>query len=375
MTDDFPPLWLPAWERIRALPAGGTILLLGGTDTGKTTFAAAIASRLAETHERIAVVDADIGQSEIGPPGTVGTAWARYDAAKLSDLKPAATFFVGAFSGSTLTLELATATHRAVSHARTRNADRIIVDTSGYVSGPTARQLKCAKASLIQPDLILAFGADGNHDVADLAQAMRSVCRTGRSCGAEIIAVPVADGVQKKPRAMRTTRRQTRLAAYFGDKPADIVVPLDTVQTLGATLGTGATLAPHLANWVADALGLPVVHGEIAGDVLTLFTDGAATPDWSSHIGAVSAHFEVRTVRVVSFPALAGVLVGLHDDTGHLFALGRLAGFDEQGVGVVLTVPGGASVAAKENTRLLVFGRVRTGASGATISELKPGEL
>ncbi|MBC8141939.1 MAG: hypothetical protein H7Y38_10915 [Armatimonadetes bacterium] len=362
-------VWETVFERIASFPTGATVLLLGGTDTGKTTFAATAGSRLAETNERVAVVDADIGQSEIAPPGTVGVAWAREDAAKLSDLKPAAAFFVGAFSASALPLEHATATHRAVLHARARDANRILVDTSGFVTGPTARSLKCAKASLIQPDLILAFGADVNRELSDLANEMRSVC------GAEIVAVPVAEGVQKKPTAMRSTRRQTRLAAYFGDKPTDVVVPLDVVQTLGATIGTGAKIAPHLADWVADALNLPVVHGEIAGDVLTLFLSGAATPGYESGIGAVSAHFGVRTVRVVSLSSHAGVLIGLSDDTGRLFALGRFAGFDENAVGIIVTVPGGATVAAKENTRLITFGRVRTGASGATVSQLKPGEL
>ena len=369
MISDFSPAWNNAWERVASLPIGGTVLLLGGTDTGKTTFAASLAAHLSETSERIAVVDADIGQSEIAPPGTVGVAWAREDAAKLSDLKPAATFFVGAFSASTLPLEHAAATHHAVRHARTRNAARILVDTTGYVTGPTARRLKCAKASLIQPDLILAFGADTNAELTALAQAMRGIC------GAETLAVPVAGGVQKKPTAMRTTRRQTRLAAYFGDKPTEVVVPLDTVQTLGATLGTGTRIAPHLALWVADALHLPVVHGEIAGEVLTLFLAGAATPGWEAGIGAITAHFGVRTLRVVSLASHIGVLVGLHDDTGRLFALGRYAGFDDEAVGIAVTVPGGAAISAKEDTRLVAFGRVRIGASGATIAELKPNEL
>ena len=181
MTSDFPAQWDEAWERIAALPAGGTILLLGGTDSGKTTFAAAVASRLAADSERIAVVDADIGQSEIGPPGTVAVAWARDDAAKLSDLKPAGTFFVGAFSASTLPLEHAAATHHAVRHARVRNADRILIDTSGYVTGPTARSLKCAKASLVLPDLLLAFGADTNTELAALSEAMVAPNRAGSS--------------------------------------------------------------------------------------------------------------------------------------------------------------------------------------------------
>lgn len=361
--------WYPAAERIQLLPVGATVLLLGGTDTGKTTFAALMARTLARDSERIAVIDADIGQSEIAPPGTVGIAWARSDAERLSELKPAGTFFVGSFSASTLPLEHATATLQAVRHARERNAERILVDTTGYVTGPTARRLKSAKAALIQPALILAFGADTNSELLALARTASAVC------GAELIAVPVPEGVQKKPTAQRTTRRQTRLAAYFGEKPTTVTVPLDKLVTLGATLGTGTVIPPHLAQWAGEALHLPVVHGEMAGDVLTLFLGGIARPGWESLSGAVSDHFKARTVRAVSLAAHVGVLVGLHDDTGRLFALGRYAGFDEESVGIVVTVPHGAASHARERTRLLAFGRVRTDERGGTIAELKPNEL
>ena len=51
----------------------GICLLLGAADTGKTTLAAALAKHAALSRP-IGIVDADIGQSHIGPPATVG--WA-----------------------------------------------------------------------------------------------------------------------------------------------------------------------------------------------------------------------------------------------------------------------------------------------------------
>ena len=80
-------------------------------------------------------------------------------------------------------------------------------------------------------------------------------------------------------------------------------------------------------------------------------------------------------MQVVSLPAHQGVLVGLHDDTGRLFALGRYDGFDREAVGVRVTVPRGAAASARERSRLLAFGRVRTDERGGTIAEMKPNEL
>jgi len=47
----------------------GKVLLLGAADTGKTTLMGALVERLARRRPT-AVVDADIGQSHIGPPTT-----------------------------------------------------------------------------------------------------------------------------------------------------------------------------------------------------------------------------------------------------------------------------------------------------------------
>jgi hypothetical protein len=63
-------------------PGKGPWLFLGAPDTGKTTLIEALAVRLANDHT-VAIVDADIGQSHIGPPTTVG--WAKLTADR-SDL-------------------------------------------------------------------------------------------------------------------------------------------------------------------------------------------------------------------------------------------------------------------------------------------------
>ena len=49
----------------------GLCLLLGAADTGKTTLASALAETAA-AKSSVAMVDADIGQSHIGPPSAVG---------------------------------------------------------------------------------------------------------------------------------------------------------------------------------------------------------------------------------------------------------------------------------------------------------------
>src|SRR5689334_12910861 len=88
------------WESTLAaiVEMGGSTLIMGGIDAGKTTFTRLLVNRLVERGRRIGVIDADLGQSEIGPPACVGLALVDAPIAALSDAVPHALAFVGATS-------------------------------------------------------------------------------------------------------------------------------------------------------------------------------------------------------------------------------------------------------------------------------------
>jgi polynucleotide 5'-hydroxyl-kinase GRC3/NOL9 len=254
----------------------------------------------------VAVVDADVGQSEIGPPGTVGVAWADANVARLHELKVAARFFVGAFAPVGVALEHAVATGQAAAWVRANGARRVLIDTTGFVAGPTARRLKLAKAQLIQPALVLGFGPpDGSKVVDRELDGLLAV--VGASVGASVLVLPTPASVGRKSQTLRATRRMTRLGKTL-DGAREIVLPLDSVATVGATLNTGEPIAPHLVRWAAQALRLPVVYGERLSGVLSLFAGGPARPGWENSVAPVAEHFGARTVRVLSLANQAGLL-------------------------------------------------------------------
>ena len=65
-----PNEWQDHIDDVKASP--GTVVVVGAIDVGKTTFCALLASQGVEAGIPTAVVDADMGQSEIGPPTTIG---------------------------------------------------------------------------------------------------------------------------------------------------------------------------------------------------------------------------------------------------------------------------------------------------------------
>jgi len=97
--------WL---DLVKRLPAAGRIVVVGCCDTGKTTLCRWLLSKLpSEAHP--ALVDADTGQSQVGPPGCV--AW------RFAGTNEHQFFFVGDTTPATAPATTLAATGRAVGAA------------------------------------------------------------------------------------------------------------------------------------------------------------------------------------------------------------------------------------------------------------------
>lgn len=136
---------------------GVAILILGATDTGKSTLANFLTLNLCRRGLKVALVDADIGQSSLGPPTTIGLAVFKSDPDWEVVLSPPEIFFVGSTTPEghfPLCLE---GIKRMVGKALSYATDLILVDTTGFVSGEGGKELKRRKIDLISPRFILAL--------------------------------------------------------------------------------------------------------------------------------------------------------------------------------------------------------------------------
>lgn len=134
-----------------------TVMLIGAMDTGKTTMARRIARRASAHGRLVAIIDADVDNSSIGPPTCVGLRFIR-EPANLDELAVAdALHFVGSTSPARLVLQQVIATASLVEYARHKGADLVIIDTTPAVSGVTGETLKYHKMELCRPDRVVAL--------------------------------------------------------------------------------------------------------------------------------------------------------------------------------------------------------------------------
>lgn len=187
----------------------GTIVLLGGIDTGKTSFGLQLIEAALNHGLSTAFVDADIGQSTIGPPGCVGLKFLNgiehLDRTKLGAADELA--FVGSASPPGHLLPLVAGAGRLVANAREAGAELIVVDTTGFISGVQAEILKYHKLQLVRPDAVIGFQRGQELDPL--------VGVVGRFLAADVTALKVHPAVKERSAEERLAYREARFADYF----------------------------------------------------------------------------------------------------------------------------------------------------------------
>ena len=195
------------YEKLLAEP--GVVMLLGGMDTGKTTFGVELLRRATEAGIPAALVDADVVQSTVGPPTTVGMKLcASLDSFTREALRPAdALGFVGALVPKGHLLPLVTNTAKLVWRAQALGCRLVVVDTTSLVSGIYGQTVKFFKMDLIHPQVVVAFERGGELEpIVGIAQ---------RFTPAEVIELPVSSAVEPRSVDERISYREEQFSAYF----------------------------------------------------------------------------------------------------------------------------------------------------------------
>jgi len=141
--------WLQLLEDLQQAPR--RVMIVGPTDSGKTTLARWLGERLAAVAPT-GMVDADVGQSQIGPPATVG--W------RLAGSEHEHCYFVGDVSPASRPATALSALLRAVRDAEAAGAAYTVIDTTGYIEGDGAVAFKTAKVEMLAPLDVLVIGDD-----------------------------------------------------------------------------------------------------------------------------------------------------------------------------------------------------------------------
>ena len=352
---DVPPSWAPAQQAARG---AGLVLVLGASDSGKSTLTAVLANAAVAANRATALVDSDVGQSSIGPPTCVSMARVREPVAALSQLNAEALDFVGTPSPAGHLLGFVTSAQAMVRAARGTGAETILVDTTGLIQGPLGRTLKGSKIRLLDPDLVIAVQVED--EVEHLLAPYRASARP------HVLRLAASRKARSRSREQRAANRQRAFASYFrGGR----VIALDwkRLPMENTAWTTGEVLPGHLRAHAEAVLGCEILHAEQGSDGFFLITAGRADrfglQELKDSYGA--------STRAVELGLLQNLLVGLLGSRGETRALGILEQLDfrAQRVAVFAPVPEVESICG------IRLGAIQISRDGTQLAWLEPGDL
>lgn len=335
--------------------ARGTVCVLGATDTGKTTLCSYLLRALCDRGLRVAYLDADLGQSTLGPPATLSLAIysGSSPALPLYGILPHRMVFIGATSPEGHLLATTVGVWRLVEEARSAGSEVLLVDTSGLVYGGAARELKFQKIRLLRPDYLAALQRGGE---------VEHLLLPHERSGVRVVRLPVSDQALRHSREQRQAFRQRRFREYFrGARGLEIA--LDRVGVYGLPLGSGTRMDFRELNRLSRMLDALVIYGERSPDVLFLVVEGGCGRD---RIFSVKEEFGVREVLVVERTDLQSLLLGLNDSRQFTLGLGILQEIDFRAgrLRVVTPLPHLGEVSQ------IAFGSLRVDPSGTELGKV-----
>lgn len=236
----------PAWLEMPLPATRGPILVIGGPDAGKSTFARYLVGRYMAEGCRVALVDGDPGQSSLGPPATMNVALVK-GLPDLSQVRgPRWRRFVGDVSPRGHMLVVLVNAARLVTLARKKGAQAVIYDTSGLIDPyQGGLYLKLGKIDLLQPSAVIALRRD--QELEPILAPLRASRRTF------LYELPVSPAVRPRDPATRRQYRAQRFAAYFA-----------WAQSVSVSLRNLAVI-PEPAFYPHQLVGLEDRHGFLLG--------------------------------------------------------------------------------------------------------------
>jgi len=183
----------------------GTVLLIGVTDSGKSTFVGYLVKGLIKENIKVSIVDSDVGQSTLGLPGTICMKVFTNEK-DIENFRFEKMFFVGSINPAKKIPLMIDGSKKMVNICREKS-EIIFVDTTGLVSGEIGRALKIGKVMAIKPEYIVAI--QKQDELEHILKLIEDV---------NIYRIRASSMAKCRDREDRIEYRKNKFLDYFNDK-------------------------------------------------------------------------------------------------------------------------------------------------------------
>ena len=344
-----PVMWRNAINKILKVDKPASVVVFGPVDSGKTFFCNLLANEAFNRSFKTAVVDGDIGQSEIGPPTTIGLGYLDKPVSRLSEVPLVEAYFVGDTSPRGLIHRVVSGLVKAVGKALSDGCEVVIVNTCGWVVGKEARELKLSVALSLKPSVIVLI--ERQYELEYIAKAVKNLYKH------TIVRIPPPLQIKRRTLEERKMLRELRYSTFFKESRTR-TFSMDSVNIIGTFLGTGIPLKDEKVKRAEEIINARIVYAEEGPEFLILMTNDPLQLR-EDMLDALRREFDKEHVVVRHKNSVKGIIVGLLDAEGSLAGIGILSdiNFRERTLHIVTSTSTGS-------VRALFFGRLKLDTDG-----------
>jgi polynucleotide 5'-hydroxyl-kinase GRC3/NOL9 len=197
-----------AWRSLEVASWQEPVLIVGASNTGKSTFARYAYHRLLEAHDRVAFLDTDVGQNSYRLPTTLVAA--RNEKPGNTTFPPRGgrrVWFVGSNAPPGHLLRVVLGITRLTQN---REAEALVVDTSGFISpNYGGANLKWTLVEILRPCTVVAFQRED--ELQPLLLPLHPLP------GVRVVELPVPGAVRERRKEERRAYRARCYRDYFED--------------------------------------------------------------------------------------------------------------------------------------------------------------
>lgn len=286
------------------------VVVMGEVDSGKTSFCTYLANMALRERRRVAIVDADLGQSDIGPPATIGFSRLTLPIKDLFLLKAENAYFIGTTSPSGAVNKVIDRLAKMKDESLKKAVDFLIVNTDGWVLGEEAVQYKLRLIKRITPNVVI--GIQQQNELTPILTALKR---------AKAVSIEFPQTIKKRDREKRKILRELSYKKYL--KGAKVQsYPLSWMKIEDITFGTGITPSKKRLETIRTELEVNPLYCEETQKVIVVVAEKnqrineEQIPNLEEELG--------KKVRLIREDDEQGLLVGLHDETETFLGIGIL---------------------------------------------------
>lgn len=246
-----PESWQAAVKTILAIESKPAIVMIvGAIDVGKTSFCAYLANTALRKKLRVTFVDADLGQSDLGPPSTISSCRITKPIRDPFDIEAEDIRFIGVTSPSGALSEVISGITKMTENALKLGVDLLIVNTDGWVEGEDAVRYKLTLAKRIKPSMLI--GIQEQSELTFLLGTLPEI---------QSVAVESSPAVRKRDHEERKLLRELGYKKYLKGAAVQSF-PLNWVKVSGVPFGSGTPPSRSRMDRIIEQIGTTPLYCE-----------------------------------------------------------------------------------------------------------------